>query len=74
MERVGRVAAVGARVGQRADHLQELHDELGQPWVMISGSAFGSGDRTCRKWIFWPSISVVNCGNWLSCASCARQS
>ena len=34
--------------------------EPGQPWVMISGSASGSGERTCRKWMFCPSISVVN--------------
>ena len=29
VERVGRVAAVGARVGQRADDVQELHDRAG---------------------------------------------
>ena len=35
---------------------------LGQPWVKISGMASGSAERTCRKWIGWPSISVMNCG------------
>ena len=29
----------------------------GQPWVMRSGSASGSVDRTWRKWTFWLSIS-----------------
>jgi hypothetical protein len=48
--------------------------EPGQPWHMISGVASGSGERTCRKWMVWPSISVVNCGMSLSCFSCARQS
>ena len=36
--------------------------EPGQPWVRISGSASGSGERTCRKCTFCPSMSVVNCG------------
>ena len=48
--------------------------EPGQPWVMISGSASGSGERTCRKWTFCPSIVVVNCGNSFSRASWPRQS
>ena len=48
--------------------------EPGQPWVTISGRAFGSGERTWRKWTFWPSISVVNCGWALIRASVARQS
>ena len=43
--------------------------EPGQPWVMISGSAFGSVERTCRKWMFCPSISVVNCGYLFSSRS-----
>jgi hypothetical protein len=46
----------------------------GQLWVRSNGSASGSGDRTCRKWILWPSISVVYCGNSLSFASNSRQS
>ena len=48
--------------------------EPGQPWVMISGSAAGSFERTCRKWMSSPSISVVNCSKRLSFASRARQS
>ncbi len=32
----------------------------GQPWVRISGSASACGERTCRKWIESPSISVRN--------------
>ena len=46
----------------------------GQPCVSRSGTASGPADRTCRKWMRCPSISVVNCGNALSAASCARQS
>jgi hypothetical protein len=48
--------------------------EPGQPWVMISGSAFSCCDLTWMKWISTPSISVVNCGSALSCASVLRQS
>ena len=36
--------------------------EPGQPWVKISGTAPGSGDLTCRKWMSCPSISVTNWG------------
>ena len=36
--------------------------DIGQPCVEISGRASGSGERTWRKWTFWPSIVVVNCG------------
>ena len=48
--------------------------EPGQPCVRISGKASGSGDLTCRKWMSWPSISVMNCGQAFSLASAARQS
>ena len=48
--------------------------ELGQPWIMSSGVASGSGERTWTKWTVWPSNSVVNCGTALSVASWARQS
>ena len=48
--------------------------EPGQPWVRISGSASGCGDRTCRKWTCWPSIVVTNCGCSLRRASWTRQS
>jgi hypothetical protein len=48
--------------------------EPGQPWVMISGSAFACRDRTWIKWMSTPSISVVNCGSALSFASHLRQS
>ena len=43
--------------------------EPGQPWVMISGSAFSCRDLTWMKWISTPSISVVNCGSAFSLAS-----
>jgi hypothetical protein len=46
----------------------------GQPWVMISGVASGSGERTWAKWMLAPSIVVVNCGHSFSRASAARQS
>ena len=36
--------------------------ELGKPWVISSGLAPGRFDVTCRKWMVWPSISVVTCG------------
>ena len=36
--------------------------ELGKPWVMSRGLASGLSEVTCRKWMVWPSISVVNCG------------
>ena len=36
--------------------------EPGQPCVRISGTAPGSGDLTCRKWMSCPSISVRYCG------------
>jgi hypothetical protein len=31
----------------------------GQPWVSTSGVAFGRDERTCRKWMSSPSISVA---------------
>ena len=40
--------------------------EPGQPWVMISGSAFSCSDWTWMKWMSTPSISVVNCGRAFS--------
>src|SRR6266700_3950881 len=49
-------------------------NELGQPWVSTSGVASGSGERTCRKWMVCPSISVVYCAIRFSRASCSRQS
>jgi hypothetical protein len=46
----------------------------GQPWVRMSGNASGRSDRTCAKWIGWPSMTVRNCGYALSRASVRRQS
>ena len=48
--------------------------EPGQPWVMISGSAFSCSDFAWMKWISTPSIWVVNCGSAFSLASVLRQS
>ena len=48
--------------------------EPGQPCVRISATGVGAPERTCRKWIVCPSISVVNCGYALRRASSARQS
>ena len=48
--------------------------EPGQPWVMISGSAFSCLDLTWMKWIVTPSITVVNCGSAFNRASALRQS
>ncbi len=41
--------------------------EPGQPCVRTSGKASGSGERTCRKWISCPSITVVNCATSFIC-------
>lgn len=49
-------------------------NDPGQPWASSSGVASTSGERTCRKWICWPSISVVKWGSSLRAASWARQS
>jgi hypothetical protein len=46
----------------------------GHPWVIRSGSAPGSGERACRKWISSPSISVRNCPIAFNRASTRRQS
>ena len=54
--------------------LRNSTGELGQPWVRISGRASGSAERTCRKWMSWPSMVVTNCGISFSRASWARQS
>ena len=48
--------------------------EPGQPCVMINGNAFSWRDFTWMKWMFSPSISVVNCGSAFSRASHRRQS
>jgi len=48
--------------------------EPGQPWVRISGSASGRGERTWAKTMRSPSISVWNCGSAFSRASAGRQS
>ncbi len=48
--------------------------EPGQPWVMITGRAFGCLDFTWMKWMSSPSISVMNCGRAFSLASHLRQS
>jgi hypothetical protein len=48
--------------------------EPGQPWVRISGSASGRGERTCANTMERPSISVWNCGSAFSLASVGRQS
>jgi hypothetical protein len=51
----------------------------GQPCVITSGKAFGSGERAWMKWkprvsSLPPVSSVRNCGNWLRCFSRDRQS
>jgi hypothetical protein len=54
--------------------LRNSTGELGQPWMTSSGSADGSGEPTCRKWMRWPWMLVTNCGSSFSLASCLRQS
>ena len=54
MERVGRVAAVRGRIGERAGDLENSTIEPGHPCVMISGVASGSGERMCAKWMSRP--------------------
>ena len=48
--------------------------EPGQPWLRMSGSAPGCGERTWMKWTGSPPISDRNCGSAFSRASVARQS
>lgn len=48
--------------------------EPGQPCVMTSGVASGSGERMWAKCTVVPSMTVVNCGHSLSRVSAARQS
>ena len=48
--------------------------EPGQPWVMISGSAFSCFERTCRKWMSRPSMVVLYWLKLFSIASQRRQS
>jgi hypothetical protein len=48
--------------------------EPGQPCVMTRGRASACGERTWRKWMPSPSITVRNCGNAFSRVSVARQS
>ena len=44
-------------------------NEPGQPWISSNGVASGFCERTCRKWMRCPLISVVNCGKELSRSS-----
>jgi hypothetical protein len=74
VERVAPSAAAGDRVSERPQGPLELQERAGQPWVMISGVAAGSGERTCSKCTRRPSMVVVNCGIALSRACVARQS
>jgi hypothetical protein len=62
VEGVARIATIAARISQRSMTFRNSAIEPGQPWVMMSGKAVGSGERTCRKWMFCPSMVVVNCG------------
>ncbi len=48
--------------------------EPGQPWVTISGSASGSGERAWMKCTGVPSTSVMKLSNALSIDSARRQS
>ena len=48
--------------------------EPGQPWVTISGSASGSGERAWMKCTRVPSTSVTKLSKALSIASARRQS
>ena len=48
--------------------------EPGQPWVMMTGSAFPCLERTWMKWMSRPSISVMKFGTPLRRASTLRQS
>ncbi len=60
MERLRRIATMVARIGQWPMRSTYSKTDIGQPCVTIKGSASGSGERTWRKWTFWPSIVVVN--------------
>ena len=51
----------------------KIIDPLTNP-TAHNGSAFSCRERTCRKWMSTPSISVMNCGSAFSLASTLRQS
>jgi hypothetical protein len=48
--------------------------EPGHPWFTTSGKAFSNCERTWRKWMSSPSISVTNCGRVFRADSHRRQS
>ena len=54
--------------------LKNSMTEPGQPCVMTIGRASACGERTCRKWMSRPSISVRYCAKPFSIASKRRQS
>ncbi len=64
--------AVGSVSGPMAFMSSRI--EPGQPWVMISGMAFGLRERTCTNWMSSPSMRVTNIGKAFSFASTFRQS
>ena len=74
VEGVAGLAAVGGRVGERADDLQHLDDRPGQPWVTTIGSASSCGDIAWMKWMSSPSISVTKLGTAFSRSSTRPQS
>ena len=74
MEGVLGPAAVGHRVGQRADQVEELGERAGVGVQEQQRRGVGSAERTWTKWMVWPSISVTKLGTAFIRASCARQS
>ena len=69
-------ASPPCRVGSVSGPIRSRNstDVEGQPWVRMIGSASGAGERTWKKWMFWPSMVETNWGTLLIRASCARQS
>ena len=74
VEGVGRVAAVGARVGERSDNAQELHNRARVPMADDQRQSTGLGRADVQEVDVWPSMVVVYCGYSLSFASHWRQS
>jgi len=58
MKSIGSVAAECRRVAQGSNDLVVVDTELGQPCVMMSGTASVCFERTYRKWMSSPSSLV----------------
>jgi hypothetical protein len=74
MEGVFSLAAVTSGIRQGPITFANSRTDPGQPWLSKSGKAFVCLERTWRKWMPEPSISVRYWPKALSIASQRRQS